>query len=91
MGFKGESVGTSDRRDKTMYKTNVEVQRTVKELITVEMNGHRDNVNVYVRGSVDCQIVNEAAIDIPPEGFINLVYPILKARGYTLSPESEGF
>ena len=74
-----------------MYKTEVETRNVVKGLITAELNGRMDNVNIYVRDAVDCQIVNEAAIDLSPEGFIDLVYPILKARGYTLSPVPEGF
>lgn len=74
-----------------MYKTNAEVQTTRRDLITVEMDDQKTNVDIYVRNAIGCAIADEAAIGISPEGFIGLVYPILQAKGYRLEPAPEGF
>lgn len=72
-----------------MYKTSAEVQSTRKGLVTVEMNSEMDNVDIYVRTSIDCKIVREANIDLLPEEFINLICPILQAKGYRIITVSE--
>lgn len=74
-----------------MYKTTAEVEATRKDLITVEMNAEKDNVDIYVRNARDCRILNEAHINLSPEGFIEVMYPIMQAKGYRLIPVPEAF
>lgn len=74
-----------------MYKATAEVESTQRDLITVEMNSRKDNVRVYVRNVCDCKDVRQAGINISPDGFIDLVYPILKAKGYQLMLMTEEF
>ena len=74
-----------------MYKTTAEVKSTRTELVTVELNESKDNVEIYVRNATDCSITSEAVIGLSPEGFIDLVYPIIQQKGYRLLPAPEGF
>lgn len=67
-----------------MYKTTAKVETARRDYIEVEMNSKKDNVEIYVRNVIDCKIHREAGIHISPEGFIDLVLPILQARGYRL-------
>jgi hypothetical protein len=74
-----------------MYKTEVETRCGIRNIAIVRMDKEGTDVNLYVRETVDCCVTGEAEITISPEVFIDLVYPILKAKGYTLTPTPEGY
>jgi hypothetical protein len=74
-----------------MYKTEINTLKYVRGLVTLNMSEKKDEVGIYVRESVDCAILNEAYIDISLEDFLDLVRPILYAKGCRLSSDPEAF
>jgi len=74
-----------------MYRTSASTVRTDSSLIKVEMNNEKDDVEIYVRNARDCRVEAEAVINLLPEDFLDLVYPILQAKGYVLVAPLEGF
>lgn len=74
-----------------MYKTSQIVQTDRKDSITVEMDGKKENVMVYVRNEVNKRVMNDALIELTPVAFLDLVYPILQEKGFILVAPLEGF
>lgn len=72
-----------------MYKTTAEVRSTKREIITVDMNGAKDNITISIREDIGCIITAEAKIDISPERFFELVYPVFREKGWVLTPVLE--
>jgi hypothetical protein len=79
------------RRVENMYKTSQIVQTDRKDSITVEMDGKKENVMVYVRNEVNKRVMNDALIELTPVAFLDLVYPILQEKGFILVAPLEGF
>lgn len=62
-----------------MYKSAIETQKTVKGLGTVTMDKEQRDVTLYVREAVGVTVTAEAEIKVSPEGFLDLVEPIIDA------------
>lgn len=62
-----------------MYKTHVETAAHHRGLITATVVDSGDGVEIYIRQSENSSITEEATIRISPEGFVDLLCPILKA------------
>lgn len=73
-----------------MNKTTAETQDTVTALITVETAENMRSVKLYVRESVNCQVVGEAEITVSPDTFYDLVQPVLKEMGYNTQQPAGG-
>lgn len=72
-----------------MNRTLIETQSALRAVATVESTADKQYVDVYVRESTNSRITGEATIRVTPEGFYDLVVPILKNHGITVADYEE--
>ena len=60
-----------------MYKTHIETERTVKGLMTLEVDDSIRDITLYIREAEDGTVKAEAQIKVSVASFFDLIEPML--------------
>ena len=73
-----------------MYQTHIETEKTIRGLVTLNVDDEIRDVTIYIREAEGCKVKAEAQIKVSVASFFDLIEPMLNSirNGKCYPPEA---